>query len=167
MLPFFVFVTLQHRRSLDFPLGLTRSSSCLRPNSHGIISFTDPHPLTLLESYRFKKGVGRGSISVHSRFSISHSPYTLPSSVFSNVCTCYSYGNTGGVAVFFPLWISPLTNPRKKRPFPFMHLREPILQLLCFQIHACNGGYPPFSYKPGHGCIVPLRAVEREKQRPT
>src|ERR1700731_584434 len=26
----------------------------LPPNPHGIISFTDPHPLTLLESYRFK-----------------------------------------------------------------------------------------------------------------
>jgi hypothetical protein len=33
----------------------------LRPNSHGIISFTDPHPLTLLESYRLKN-MGRGAV---------------------------------------------------------------------------------------------------------
>ncbi len=30
------------------------------PNSHRIISFTDPHPLTLLESYRFKNSAGMG-----------------------------------------------------------------------------------------------------------
>jgi hypothetical protein len=31
------------------------------PNLHGIISFADPHPLTTVESYRFKKGGGRGA----------------------------------------------------------------------------------------------------------
>src|SRR5271167_90761 len=32
----------------------------LAPKSYGIISFTDPHPLTLLKSYRFKNRVGGG-----------------------------------------------------------------------------------------------------------
>jgi hypothetical protein len=155
MLPFFVFVTLQPRRSCDFSLGLTHISTCLRPNSHGIISFTDPHPLTLLESHRFKKGVGRGSISIHSRFSISHSPYSLPSSVFSNPCICHSYGNTGGRGGILPTLELTPHQSRKKRPFPFMHLRESILQLLCFQIHACNGGYPPSRCKPGHDVSCP------------
>src|SRR5712692_199883 len=30
------------------------------PNSHGIISFADPHPLTPIESYRFTKQSGEG-----------------------------------------------------------------------------------------------------------
>ena|SRR5437899_2484655 len=30
------------------------------PNAHGIISFTDPHPLTPIESYPYKNGRGEG-----------------------------------------------------------------------------------------------------------
>ena len=44
-----------------YPLSLT-------PKSHGIISFTDPHPLTLLESYRFKNS-GRGYSPCFNSFS--------------------------------------------------------------------------------------------------
>jgi len=33
---------------------------CLSPKSHGMTSFADPHQLTSLDSYRFKKHGGRG-----------------------------------------------------------------------------------------------------------
>src|SRR6266436_6879124 len=75
------------------------------PKFHGMISFADPHPLTLLESYRFKNIAGKGSLSIpYPAFSISHSPYTLPSSASRKSCICHSYENTGGVGVFFPFW---------------------------------------------------------------
>ena len=51
---------------------------CLPPKPHGIISFTDPHPLTLLESYRFKNSAGRG----YSRHSLSAKP--LPFNLFAD-----------------------------------------------------------------------------------
>ena len=37
----------------------SNASTCLDLKSHGIISFTDPHPLTPSESYRFKNSAGR------------------------------------------------------------------------------------------------------------
>jgi hypothetical protein len=77
--------------------------------SHGIISFTDPYPLTLLESYRFKNR-GRGGPFLYLSVlypilclrascgqPVSHSPYTLPSSVSLNPFSCHSYENTRGV----------------------------------------------------------------------
>src|SRR6266481_2881575 len=77
------------------------------PKFHGMISFADPHPLTLLESYRFKNIAGKGSLSIpYPAFSISHSPYTLPSSASRKSCICHSYENTGGVGVFFPFWLA-------------------------------------------------------------
>ena len=51
----FVFAAVQPRRSLHSFRGRTPIPSSLTPKSHGIISFADPHPLTLIESYRFKK----------------------------------------------------------------------------------------------------------------
>jgi hypothetical protein len=43
-----------HRRSLDCFFSLTPTHCPLSPNSNGITSFADPHPLTPLESHRFK-----------------------------------------------------------------------------------------------------------------
>jgi hypothetical protein len=157
------------------------------PNLHGIISFAGPHPLTTVESYRYKNmrrgafpGFLRSSVQPSNRSSrafwerrfrsgrdvptwldpksfscntyatprkcciqktyvqakpcrcntyrkpgvppssqrflpvralppdrsISHLPYTLPSSVSCKSSICHSYENTGGVGVFFPLWNS-------------------------------------------------------------
>jgi hypothetical protein len=45
----------------------------------------------------------------------------------------------------FPFRNSPDPRPRKNRIFLFMHLREPILQPVYFQIHAGMGGVPPFT----------------------
>jgi hypothetical protein len=142
VLPFFVFVTLRPRRSLDFFSGLTRIPTCVRPNSHGIISFTDPRPLTLLESHRFKKGVGRGSITIHSRFSISHSPYTLPSSVFSNPCICHSYGNTGGRGGILPTLELTLTNRGRSAPFLSCTYGSPFCNFFVFKFMHAMGGTP-------------------------
>src|SRR5260370_21999133 len=59
------------------------------PKSHGIISFTDSHPLTLLESYRFKKMPGRGysrRSSLHSFRSanVPHPCKSLPHNPFAD-----------------------------------------------------------------------------------
>jgi hypothetical protein len=167
VLPFFVFVTLRPRRSRDFFSGLTRIPTCVRPNSHGIISFTDPHPLTLLESHRFKKGVGRGSISIHSRFSISHSPYTLPSSVFSNPCICHSYGNTGGRGGILPTLELTPHQSEEEAPLSFHALTGVHFATSLFSNSCMQWGVPPFSLQTRARCIVPLCTVEREKQRPT
>src|SRR6266702_4684786 len=65
----------------------------LRRNSHGIISFTDPHPLTLLESYRFKNMGGRAypqrSDSVPSYSLTDHCPLTAHSCFKSFRCNTY------------------------------------------------------------------------------
>jgi hypothetical protein len=76
-------------------------------NSFPVNSFADPHPLSPLESYCFKKGGGRGAPHLtHRCSSVSRLPYALPSSVSRKSCICHSYENTGGVGVFFPLWNS-------------------------------------------------------------
>jgi putative nucleotidyltransferase with HDIG domain len=49
-----VYIEFHSRRSLDTFSVQFRASGLLPPNPCGIISFADPHPLTLLESYRFK-----------------------------------------------------------------------------------------------------------------
>jgi len=65
--------------------GLRDLPTCLA-KSHGIKSLTDPHPLTLLESYRFENVTGRGRLqpsdtkpllSRHRFASISHLDATL------------------------------------------------------------------------------------------
>jgi hypothetical protein len=54
-----VFLACRHRRSLSNFQRPVPSRVHLIPKSHRIISFTDPHPLTLLKSYRFKNRGGR------------------------------------------------------------------------------------------------------------
>ncbi len=58
-----VFAKLQPRRTLGSFRSQIPTLGPLSPNSHGIISFADPHPLTLLESYRFKNIGGQGAPS--------------------------------------------------------------------------------------------------------
>src|SRR5713101_1271751 len=64
MLPFRMTHAQHPRRPPDSFFALTPAPSRLAPNSHGIISFADPHPLTLLESYRFKNIGGRGHLQL-------------------------------------------------------------------------------------------------------
>src|SRR5260370_15893034 len=75
-----------------------------RRNSHGIISFTDPHPLTLLESYRFKnEHPARMRVPSDHRESrnLSSSPKSLPHNLFADphpltpVLSVF-YKNSGG-----------------------------------------------------------------------
>ena len=55
-----VYSETQPRRSAIHVRART-STSTVRPcNSHGIISFADPHSLTAIESYRYKKRTGGG-----------------------------------------------------------------------------------------------------------
>jgi hypothetical protein len=60
-----------------FPVGA--ADSCLK--SRGIISFTDPLPLTLLESYRFKNGVGGLEPSPCPFIPLTHLKSVLPESL--------------------------------------------------------------------------------------
>ena len=62
------------------------------PKSRQIISFAGPHPLTLLESYRFKNIAGRGD-SLRSHFrafrraNVPHSPKSFPY-LATSLCPC-------------------------------------------------------------------------------
>ena len=58
--------------------------------SHQIISFADPHPLTLLESYLFKNTGGRGysprsDLRLFRRSNAPHSPKSFPYLVTSSL----------------------------------------------------------------------------------
>ncbi len=88
--------------------------------SHQIISFADPHPLTLLESYRFKNMAGRGhsrrsdlrkfqpanfphppkSFPYHTSENSPVSPTiaTLPKTGVSNPCVCHTSETPRGVS---------------------------------------------------------------------
>jgi hypothetical protein len=61
---------------------LIPTSVTLTPKSHRIISFTDPHPLTLLKSYRFKNRGREGAqpdiLSNHLQFSVHTSKFRIP-----------------------------------------------------------------------------------------
>jgi hypothetical protein len=97
---------------------LIPSSSAFPRNSFALISFTDPHPLTLLKSYRFKKRGGEGVFQTFRRVDVptSHplSPLdaTLmdrPASVANKRLTvvtkpfkCNTYKKQGG----YPLQVS-------------------------------------------------------------
>src|SRR5258708_802271 len=95
MLPFRVFAKLQLRRSPNSFPGLTLTSCPLlvlsgvegSPNSHGIISFADHHPLTTIESYRYENIGGRGRSSDVQTLRRADVPY--PPKSFS----CNTYGS--------------------------------------------------------------------------
>jgi len=96
-------------------------STRLVPNSHGIISFTDPHPLNSVVSYRYKIMGGEATISLRSfDFQLStinlvplnsftchtseNSPVspaiaTLPKTRVSNPCVCHTYSTTPGISL--------------------------------------------------------------------
>jgi hypothetical protein len=72
MLKFRVFAKRISRRPAVPSLNPVPVSQPHSPNSHGIISFADPHPLTSIESYRSKDfgwvGTLFPTISIHDRF---------------------------------------------------------------------------------------------------
>jgi hypothetical protein len=55
-------------------------------------------------SFKIKVFVAPRVSSIPCSRSISHLPYTLPSSVSCKSFACHSYENTGGMGLFFPLW---------------------------------------------------------------
>jgi len=165
----FVFVESHPRRSPDSFLTLTTISCPLSRKSFPFRPFADPHPLTPLQSYRFKNSGGRPHPGLWIDSTSSHLPYTLPSSVSRKSFTCRSYENTGGVGIFFPFWDTPtcrrfvLTCRRFPIPCLFKLLRTLLraakTQLLSFQAilnsfpKTTRGGGPPPSHfaagKPG------------------
>src|SRR5713101_5194868 len=115
-----VFAKLHSRRSFDSFSRPTRALRRPSPKSHGINVFADPHPLTPVASIFYENIGGQGASSISStcrsksnatlerrsrprpnvsacqRLSappVSHSPYTLPSSVSSKSFACHSYEN--------------------------------------------------------------------------
>src|SRR6266436_2457116 len=141
MLRFRVFVKRFSRLSaVPFPsrIPVPRRSF---PKCHEIISFADPHPLNSVLSYRYKNIAGRGSLSIpYPAFSISRSPYTLPSSASRKSCICHSYENTGGVGVFFPFWKGLRGrgdgNSHSLKFLSFILLRTLLRSFALFCIHA-------------------------------
>src|SRR5712692_3560640 len=87
MLPFRVFAKRISRLPSVPSLSRTPIPPSLSPNSPGIISFADPHPLTTIESYRYKNIGGRGTRSVVQTFRRADVPY--PPKSF----TCNTYGS--------------------------------------------------------------------------
>ena len=85
MLPFRVFSRRHPRRSPNFFSILTPTPRPLPPNSHGIISFTDPHLLTSVLSYRYKNLAGRGLPRRQARsLSVPHPPKSLCLNLFAH-----------------------------------------------------------------------------------
>jgi hypothetical protein len=116
------------RRPPDFSSRLIPTPYAQTPKSHGITSFADPHPLTPIGSYRFRKHGGQGGCfscfpssaqvpaSSPQTWSYHHTD-TLPrliSFVSHSYATLASRTvlrdeNTRGVGGFFPFWNSPLS----------------------------------------------------------
>src|SRR5229473_3450258 len=90
MLFFPVFVAIHPCRPLDSIVGANPTILTQSPTSNGIISFADPHPLTLLESYRFKNIAGQGYPrrsdipSFPTSLLISYSLSPLPATLIKN-----------------------------------------------------------------------------------
>src|SRR5882724_5015118 len=77
------FVTaMPPRRRLSTFLYLITTPVTLTAKSHRIISFADPHPLTLLKSYRFenrgREGAQYDTLSNHLQFSVPTSKFRIP-----------------------------------------------------------------------------------------
>jgi hypothetical protein len=90
-----VFAEFHPRRSPNSFLTLAPIPCPLSRKSFPFIFFADPHPLTPLQSYRFKNSGGRPHSGLWIDSTSSHLPYTLPSSVSRKSFTCRSYENTG------------------------------------------------------------------------
>jgi hypothetical protein len=90
-----VYTEAHPRRSLDSSSSLALAPCPLSPNSNGITSFADPHPLTLLESYRSKIIEGRGASNYQPRSFISCSlSYCPPKPLRINTCKSVSKQST-------------------------------------------------------------------------
>src|SRR5713101_2229896 len=86
----------------------------LSPNSHRIISFTDPHPLNSVVSYRYKNIGGRGRRSDVQTFRRADVPY--PPKSFS--CTTYKKPGVGGSPDHYPLSRSLIFRTLFQVPYP-------------------------------------------------
>ncbi len=130
-----MFVKLQPRRSLDSFAGLTPTPCPLSPNSHGIISFADPHPLTSIELHPCKNLGGTGHLPLSDPYPLVPTTYPpsfhtlahsfalfctharLNSFVFKRFRTLRQKINRGGGTVqrsFHPSTIEPALPPMVK-----------------------------------------------------
>ncbi len=109
----------------------------LSPNSHGINVFADNHPLTTIESYRYKNIGGRGRRSDVQTFRRADAPY-LPKSFSCNTygsprkcckqktyglakpfsCNTYKKPGVGGSPDPYPLSRSPIFRTLFQVPYP-------------------------------------------------
>jgi hypothetical protein len=117
-----VFAKLCSRRSFDFSSRPTPTPRPPSPNSHGIISFTDPHPLNSVVSYRYKNMGGEGASTPQSPSPVSNLRPTIP-------------------LFIYPLFFHSLMKCKFCNPFVliFMHVMggstpslEPCLPIPCF-----------------------------------
>ena len=118
MLSFHVFVATHPRRSLDSFSRPTSTPHHPYPKSHGITSFTDPHPLSSVVSYRFKNMAGRG-ILVLSLFITSLLHYLLASSSLSPLAATLMDLRASVANKRLTAWLSPLdATLTKNRGYP-------------------------------------------------
>jgi len=82
--------------------GLAKSFRCNTYKKTGGTSF-EPNILLSASRFFYVWSFKRSEVQT---FSISHLPYTLPSSVSCNSFICHSYENCRGVGGFFPFWDS-------------------------------------------------------------
>src|ERR1700687_1743685 len=128
MVSLHVFAKPHSRRSFDFfsrPTTIPRPPS---PKSHGIISFTDPHPLTTVVSYRYKN-IGGGFFLILQTFNVELSTFDLlhSSPLFS---LCYTLFSATGVP-----------QPFVYQSLPHSFHRDgvsPLLSSASFEVQACG-----------------------------
>jgi len=120
MLSFHVFVATHPRRSLDSFSRPTSTPHHPYPKSHGITSFTDPHPLSSVVSYRFKNMAGEGhsrSKSVH--YVVTSLPHLLASSSLSPLAATLMDLRASVANKRLTAWLSPLdATLTKNRGYP-------------------------------------------------
>jgi len=95
MLDSLVNIASHPRQPLDFFSRLTPIPRPLPLNSHGIKSFTDPHPLTFLESYCFENSCGEGAFPAFRPWSVqAPSVFTFsPTLRLHKSFRCNAYGS--------------------------------------------------------------------------
>jgi hypothetical protein len=89
-------------------------------NSHGIISFADPHPLNSVASYRYKNR-GRGAVPRFHRSDVQ--PFNIPMRLYPKSFTCNTYKKQREGC---RLWLTKWPGPVVRRPVSPSALCPPV-----------------------------------------
>ena len=171
----------------NFQLSTFNFQPPLFPKSLPLNSFADPHPITSIESYRYKnvggrrvKPLRRSDIQTFQRAS-KPSPFLSP--IYGLTYTtggayllcfqplAHSFYRDGGYPPTLPiLELIPLPIRARLCPLFSSTSMGPTLQALYFHIHPCNGGCTPLgarSWQPTNGPVARLLSFTSHKSRVT